>query len=148
MTLAIDVERSFHISSQLRSSEYHQLYIYILDRLSLHCDDPPGSKIRNILKKILDIRKCPRSGAPRPLCIPMLANSTFQKSIQIFVSHLMQTTADSLIPFNFLSEKIVIGKHNQLLDFFIIISYFYNNGKFILLHSALAVDFSKNIPIQ
>ena len=108
MTLAADAERSFHMASQLRSSEYHQVHIYALYRLSLHCDDPPRSKIRIILKKVVDFRKCQSHGAPRPLCIPMLAHSTFQKSVQTFISHLIQSNADSFVPFHLSSKKIVI----------------------------------------
>ena len=116
MTLAADAERSFHMASQLRSSEYHQVRIHALYRLSLHCDDPPRSKIRSALKKVLDFRKCPRPGAPRPLCIPMLAHSTFQKSVQTFISHLIQTNADSLVPFHLPFKKIVVGKRKKIAE--------------------------------
>ena len=116
MTLAADAERSFQMASRLRSNEFHQIHVYALYRLALHCDDPPRSKIRSILKKVMDFRKYPRPGTARPLCLPMLAHSTFSRSLQTFVSELIQSNKEYLVPFHLPSKKILAGKHQTIAD--------------------------------
>ena len=118
MTLAADAERSFHMASRLRSNEYHQvhnifmLFTAFLFIAMIHLE----VKIRSFFKKVLDFRKCPRPGAPRPLCIPMLAHSTFQKSAQTFISHLTQSKQDSLTPFHLTLLTEERAMHNPMSD--------------------------------
>ena len=56
MTLAAGGQLAFDASRQLRSSEFPHFHVYALHRMANHLEDPPRSRVKALLKQILQFR--------------------------------------------------------------------------------------------
>ena len=114
MVLSSDNEASFRMSTRLRSSEFHHLHLYALFRLANHCDDPPRTKLRSIIRRALEFRKMPVPKANVPLVIPFLATPNFSSQVRGFLNRLVKQQYDYLVPFHLPLTKPVAGKHRTV----------------------------------
>ena len=116
MNIANGGMKAFQAEKGLRSAEFHNHQVYALYRLYNLLDDPPQTAVRSVLRRILTFRQCAIPRGPEPLVLPVLAHESFQSAVEQWMSEIIISSKDYMIPFHLPHKKSVAGKHRSLRD--------------------------------
>ena len=96
--------------------KFHSQHIYALLRMTMLLDDPPRTRVRAILKRILKFRDCPEAPYTKPLILPMLGHHKFKKELQRWMVQRIQEHKPFLVPFHLPSKSVIVGKLPSIRD--------------------------------
>ena len=108
--------QTFEAEKTLRSALFHSQHIYALLRMTLLLDDPPRTRVRAILKRVLKFRDCPEPPYTKPLILPMLGHKRFKKDLQRWMVQRIQEHKPFLVPFHLPNKSVIVGKLPSIRD--------------------------------
>ena len=98
--------QTFEAEKTLRSAQFHSQHIYALLRMTMLLNDPPRTRVRAILRRVLKFRDCPAPPSTKPLILPMLGHRRFKKELQRWMVQRIQDHKPYLVPFHLPSKSI------------------------------------------
>ena len=96
--------------------------------MTMLLDDPPRTRVRAILKRVLKFRDCPEPPYTKPLILPMLGHKKFKKDLQRWMVQRIQEHKPFLVPFHLPNKSVIVGKLPSIRTLSTIISVSSNSG--------------------
>ena len=114
--LARGDRQTFEAEKTLRSAQFHSQHVFALLRMTMLLDDPPRTRVRSILKRVLSFRDCPPPPSTKPLVLPMLGHRDFKERLQRWIVQKVQEHKPFLVPFHLPGKSVVVGKLPSIRD--------------------------------
>ena len=114
MSIAHGGMQSFQAEKRLRSAQFQDLHVYALLRSTMLLDDPPRTRVRSVLKRILQFRDKPFPKPGKPVVLPLLGSDRFKQKVQQWMNQQIQDHKEFIIPFHLPSKSVVAGKFPSL----------------------------------
>ena len=116
MMLATGGQLAFDASRRLRSSEFSHLHVFAYHRLANHLEDPPRTRVKALLKQVLQFRGLALPCQRKPLGIQMLVHTGFKTAVKTFLRQQMVGSKSFLVPFHLPSTQVVAAKAMSIKD--------------------------------
>ena len=116
MMLAVGGQLAFDASRRLRSSEFSHLHVFAFHRLANHLEDPPRTRVKALLRQVLQFRGLALPRQCKPLVIQMLAHNGFKSAVKTFIRQQMMGFKTFLVPFHLPSTQVVAGNGESIKD--------------------------------
>ena len=113
-TLSHCDSRAFDMSKQLRSLQFSLEHCYCLCRLAANMDEPPRSRVRASLAKVINFKGGVKPPNPKVLSLPVLAHPQFLPNVRGLLKDLVVKSKPWLIPFHLPKCKVVAAQHPSL----------------------------------